>query len=92
MSFAFNQENPSKLRHGRDPLSNTIENDKLFKKYIERKKAGDGVENDKPLWESILEDIEKNEANPIPVSVFAKVHHYFSLYMFMIKASCIVLQ
>lgn len=73
VSFAINQDTPKVVKARRDPTANTIEEDKLYKKYLEsqkeKPKMGDDGEAEKPPWEVILEEIEKLEANPIPVSI-----------------------
>ncbi|VDL54422.1 unnamed protein product [Hymenolepis diminuta] len=73
VSFAINQDTPKVVKARRDPTANTIEEDKLYKKYLEsqkeKPKVGDNSEAEKPPWEVILEEIEKLEANPIPVSI-----------------------
>ncbi|VUZ43071.1 unnamed protein product [Hymenolepis diminuta] len=72
VSFAINQDTPKVVKARRDPTANTIEEDKLYKKYLEsqkeKPKVGDNSEAEKPPWEVILEEIEKLEANPIPES------------------------
>ncbi|KAM3171125.1 hypothetical protein ACTXT7_017242 [Hymenolepis weldensis] len=70
VSFAINQDTPKVVKARRDPTANTIEEDKLYKKYLEsqkeKPKTCDDGETEKPPWEVILEEIEKLEANPIP--------------------------
>ncbi|VUZ43072.1 unnamed protein product, partial [Hymenolepis diminuta] len=82
VSFAINQDTPKVVKARRDPTANTIEEDKLYKKYLEsqkeKPKVGDNSEAEKPPWEVILEEIEKLEANPIPEKLIMNFEHVTS--------------
>lgn len=73
VDYAVNQDTPKTVKSLRDVTQGTINEDINYKKFLKSQKENavnaDDIDEEKPPWETMLEEIEKRDANPISVLV-----------------------